>query len=191
MSGLGLCGGDRCRSSLRSWLTIEVSGIVLLETGLRGLAILVIRVVRALLVITHVAHAGVESALLVRQLPGGGRVGGGGSRFGFLDRGSGVAGGIVRVVRSLSRNIRIRGVRLLVALCLLTQESGLLAERAERLVWAVGRLLIHLTNLCLLLLSLLLGLLTLRLFTLSTDRAVKVVSPIELVLRLLDRKSVV
>lgn len=60
---------------------------------------LVIRVVRALLVITHVAHAGVESALLVRQLPGGGRVRGGGRRFGFFNRGSGVARGIVRVIR--------------------------------------------------------------------------------------------
>lgn len=90
------------------------------------------------------------------------------------------------VTHPLGRNVRIGSMRLLVALSLLTQESGLLAERAERLVWAVGRLLIHLTNLRLLLLSLLLGLLTLRLFTLSTDRAVKVVSPIELVLRLLQ-----
>lgn len=79
-------------------------------------------------------------------------------------------------------------MRLLVALCLLTQESGLLAERAERLVWAVGRLLIRLTNLrlLLLLLGLLLGLLTLRLFTLRTNGAVEVVSAIELVLRLLQ-----
>lgn len=77
-------------------------------------------------------------------------------------------------------------MRLLVALCLLTQESGLLAERAERLVWAVGRLLIRLTNLRLLLLGLLLGLLTLRLLTLRTNGAVEVVSAIELVLRLLQ-----
>lgn len=39
MSGLGLSGGDRCRGSLRSWLTIEISRVVLLETGLRGLAV--------------------------------------------------------------------------------------------------------------------------------------------------------
>lgn len=60
---------------------------------------LVIRVVRTLLVITHVAHTRVEPALLMWQLPRGGGVGGGGRRFGFLDRGSGVAGGIVRIVR--------------------------------------------------------------------------------------------
>lgn len=116
MCGLGLSGGDRCRGSLRSWLTIEISRVVLLETSLRGLAVynivsvpgpiqmssiltLVIRVVRTLLVITHVAHTRVEPALLMWQLPRGGGVGGGGRRFGFLDRGSGVAGGIVRIVR--------------------------------------------------------------------------------------------
>ena len=77
-------------------------------------------------------------------------------------------------------------MHLVVTLRLLTQESGLLAERPERLVWAIGRLLIRLTDLRLLLLRLLLGLLTLRLLTLRTNGAVKVVSAIELVLRLLQ-----